>query len=173
MKPIALSTMAILIAGLSQPALAKAGVKVKWQNPDKYTDVRAANESRIRYRERVFHQLDEYWQKLADKLPDGQTLNVTVTNLDLAGQVWPGTFIGLDTTSDVRLIKRIDIPRIKFSYTLTDANGKVLKQADEDIKDMAFQDRTNTFFHDDPLRYEKNMIRDWFEDTFKEYLPAR
>ena len=168
-KVIAVSlaaTAALLMS--SGSAVAAANVKVEWKNPKEFTDVRPSNESRKRYRERVFRQFDEYFVELAERLPDGQTLEVVVTDVDLAGRVWPASFVGLGMSgSDVRLVKRADIPRMTFSYKLLDSENNVLKSSDEvKLKDMGFQDRTIPYFKNEPLRYEKNMIRLWFRDEF-------
>lgn len=142
-------------------------VQIDWQNPEKYTDVDPVNESRKRFRERTFEKLEHYFEELAQSLPQGQTLHLTVTNLDLAGEVWPASFVGLGRSgNDVRLIKDVYIPRMEFSYTLKDASGAVLKEDNVYIKDMAFHNRLNKYFDQDSLRYEKVMIEDWFDDTF-------
>jgi hypothetical protein len=91
-----------------------------------------------------------------------------VSDLDLAGQVWPASFVGLGHgTSDVRVIKNIDIPRMKFSYQLVDESGQVLQQAEVNLKDMSFQERSNHLFRNEPLRYEKNMLKRWFAQEFE------
>lgn len=150
---------------------AAAEVEVTWENPKDYTDVKPANESRKHFRKRVFKKLDEHFAKLAEKLPDGQVLQITVTDLDLAGQVWPASFVGLGSGgSDVRLIKRVDIPRMEFSYKLLDANKQVVQEADVKIKDMSFQDRLRSSHKNDTFRYEKTMIKDWFNDEFPELI---
>lgn len=156
-----------LIFGISS-AHSKAEVEITWENPKEYTDVKPTNQSRTRFREGVFKKLDEHFVELAERLPDGQKLAITVTNLDLAGQVWPAAFVGLGSGggSDVRLVKTIDIPRMSFSYILTDSAGVVLKKDDVKIKDMAFQNSARSRFSNDSLRYEKNMIEEWFEDEF-------
>lgn len=152
---------------LTTQAFSQAEVEVTWQNPEKYRDVRPANESRKRFANNTFKTLDEYLVELAESLPDGQKLLITVTNLDLAGEVWPASFVGLGHSgSDVRLIKGIDIPRMAFSYQLLGPTGEVLQQGEEKLKDMSFQDRANRFFDSEPLRYEKNMLRQWFVSTF-------
>lgn len=152
---------------LSTHAFSQAEVEVTWQNPQNYRDIRPANESRKRFAENIFNKLDEYLVELAESLPDGQALVITVTNLDLAGEVWPASFVGLGSSgSDVRLIKSIDIPRMAFSYQLLGHTGQVLQQGEENLKDMSFQDRANRFFDSEPLRYEKNMLRQWFVSTF-------
>lgn len=151
---------------------AKAEVEITWDNPQDYTDVKPTNESRNRFRQRTLADLEEYIHELAEQLADGQTLTMKVMDVDLAGQVWPASFVGLGNSgADVRLIKRIDIPRMRFDYKLTDSSGKILQQATEfRLKDMAFQDRFNRMFNSESLRYEKNMLKNWFEEEFAQYL---
>lgn len=142
-------------------------VEIEWKDPKSYSDVRSANQPRTRFRESTFKKLEQHLEKLAIKLPEGQTLKLTVTDLDLAGQVWPGHMVGLNSTSDVRMIKRIDIPRMNFAFQLLNASGNVLKEGEEKLKDMNFQDHINRHFNNDSLRYEKKMLDDWFKDTFE------
>lgn len=170
MQKLLFSLFASMFMLSSNTALAQAEVEVEWKEPKKYRDIRPANESRAGFQKRVFNQLTEHLQKLAKELPEGQKLSLVVTDVDLAGQVWPGHFVGIDTASDVRLIKRIDIPRMAFSYKLTDSDGTVLKEGEANIKDMAFQDRSHRSFSNDSLRYEKTMLRSWFQDTFPKML---
>jgi hypothetical protein len=42
----------------------------------------------------------------------------------------------------------------------------VLQESAVKLKDMSFQDRHNRFFDSESLRYEKNMIYEWFKDEF-------
>ena len=148
-----------------------ASVDVTWQDPDKYSDVRPANENRVRFRERTFESLEKYFDKLAEKLPENEKLSITVTNLDLAGQVWPSSFVfGNATGSDVRIIKRVDIPRMSFSYTLTDASGKALKSADVKLKDMSFMDNPSLIARNEFLGYEKEMLKDWFQEEMADKM---
>lgn len=170
MKKLFLTLMASSMSLVSLQALSKADVEINWQNPENYRDVRPTSETRTSFREHVFSQLGEYMEKLAETLPDQHTLQITVTDLDLAGEVWPASFVGLGTSaSDVRIIKNIDIPRISFSYSMRSNNKNnkdVVKQGEVDLKDMGFMDRPNRFFDSDNLRYEKTMLKNWFEDTF-------
>ena len=142
-------------------------VEVEWINPSDYTDIRPANQSRNRFRETTFKHLEKHLEELAARLPAGQRLKLTVTNLDLAGQVWPGHMMGLGLSSDVRLIKRVDIPRINFSYELLDGSGAMIRTGEEKLKDMSFQDRAAARYRNQTLRYEKTMLRDWFVSNFE------
>ncbi|WP_339720949.1 DUF3016 domain-containing protein [uncultured Paraglaciecola sp.] len=154
--------------GLSNHVLAEAKVEIEWDKPEKYRDVRPSNESRKRFRETTFERIDEYMNKLALALPDNKKLRMKVSDLDLAGQVLPASFVGLGhSASDVRVIKNIDIPRMKFSYQLLDGSGEVLQQGDVNLKDMSFLERSNSLFRNEPLRFEKNMLKRWFEEEFE------
>jgi hypothetical protein len=167
MRKLYIVLISAALALFSSQTFAKAEVDITWQEPEKYRDVRPSNESRMRFRESTFKELNEYITELAEDLPDGQALLMTVDNLDLAGQVWPASFVGFGHgSSDVRLIKSIDIPRMSFTYQLLDENGLVLQESAVKLKDMSFQSRHNRFFDSEALRYEKNMIQDWFKDEF-------
>lgn len=153
--------------GLSHQALAQAEVEIEWDKPEKYRDVKPSNESRKRFREVTFEHINEYMHKLAVALPDNKKLLMKVSDLDLAGEVWPASFVGFGSSgSDVRVIKNIDIPRMNFSYQLLDESGEVLQQAEVKLKDMSFLDRGNSFFKSETLRYEKNMLKRWFNEEF-------
>lgn len=164
---------ALLVATFLSGSLHAAQVEIKWEEPKSYRDVKPSNESRSRFRERTFKALDAFITELAAKLPEEQKLSITVTNLDLAGQVWPASFVGMSHSgTDVRIIKEIDIPRMEFSYVLVDENSTELKKEDVKIKDMNFMNVIKRRSVNDSLLYEKNMIEDWFNDTFAESLAS-
>lgn len=146
-----------------------AEVKITWEEPESYSDVRPSNESRKRFRERTLKDLEEHIVELASDLPESQVLSMTVTNVDLAGQVWPSQFVGFGNGagSDVRIIKRIDIPRMTFSYSLSNADGHVVLSGDDvKLKDMDFMETNIRRNRTESLSYEKAMLNDWFADTF-------
>ena len=72
----------------------------------------------------------------------------------------------MHTIDNIRVIKNIDIPRIKLSYVYTGADGVALKQGEVNIKDMSFLSQHNPVSRSDSLKYEKNMLRKWFNETF-------
>jgi N-acetyl-beta-hexosaminidase len=153
--------------GISSQVVAQTEVEIEWVKPEKYRDVRSSNESRKRFRENTFEHINEYMNKLALALPDNNKLLIKVSDLDLAGRVWPASFIGLGMGgADVRVVKSIDIPRINFSYQLLDTSGQVLQEAEVKLKDMSFLDRSNYSFRNEALRYEKNMLKRWFNQEF-------
>ena len=159
--------ISVVTLGFSSLVLAQAEVEIVWDKPENYRDVRPSNESRKRFRESTFEHIHKYMNKLALALPENNKLLMTVNDLDLAGQVWPASFAGFGQSgSDLRIIKQIDIPSIKFSYQLVDQSGDVLQQADVKLKDMSFLDRSGHSFRSDTLRYEKSMLKRWFNKEF-------
>lgn len=146
----------------------QAHSKVTWQDYRDFTDVKPANQSRKKFAEHTFKQLSKYLDKLAKDLPEGHKLQINVTDLDLAGHVLPASFAGIGSVSnDIRIIKQVHIPRIAFEYELVDASGAVVKTDTVKLKDMNFIERHNRLFRNEALRYEKNMLKHWFESTLK------
>ncbi|WP_416306486.1 DUF3016 domain-containing protein [Neptunicella sp. SCSIO 80796] len=165
---IALSAAVLLLNAL--PGYAQGELEVNWENPDKYRDVKPTSQTRSSFRRQTFEDIEKFLTKQLKDVPDGYKLTMNVTNLDLAGEVWPGMMVGLNSSSDVRLVKNLDIPRMDFSYKLTDSAGVVVKEGTEELKDMAFMDRGGRIHDSERLHYEKDMLDRWFEDTFEAYI---
>lgn len=172
MKNMLVALTALGTLCVTTSSLQAATVEVEWKNPDEFRDIRPANESKKNFRRRVFASIEGFVVDFAERLPEDQKLKVTFTDLDLAGQVWPAHFIGLGigggNTNDVRMIRRIDIPRMSFTYQLLDADDAVVQEGEADLKDMAFQERFNPAFRSEDLRYEREMLRTWFRKEFTE-----
>lgn len=172
MNPTRLTRCALL-AGLSAAgalfaadAKTASRVTVIFSNPEKYTDVRDNmsdydNEvGRAHYLPLIQEHLQ---QQGAARLPAGQQLTITFTDIDLAGDFEPWRGVQY---SDIRIIKEIYIPRLAFSFKLTDASGQVIKEGERKLQDLAFQMRM-VGFRDDALRYEKGMLDDWLRDELR------
>lgn len=142
-----------------------AGSEVEWFEPEHYSDIRPANENRKSYRKRVFKSLEKHIAKQSSKLPSDQTLIMKFTDVDLAGDV---RYMVGPNNMDVRVIKDIYIPRLKFEYKLLDGDKQVIQQGAENIKDMSFTMNTNLRRNHESYYYEKNLLDDWFKSTFKE-----
>lgn len=161
MKSFMMALMVLLFAGQVAAETAAAQVKVTWQNPDKYTDIRPASGTKKSYQQRVISGFDKIWAGLAEKLPAGHTLHVTVTDLDLAGDVNP--LYRIDH-NDIRVIKEIYFPRMTFDYQLLDATGKVVAaEQDVKIKDMNFMSSSTIGIGNTEFVYERQMIKSWLQ----------
>ncbi|WP_158966391.1 DUF3016 domain-containing protein [Paraglaciecola sp. L3A3] len=151
----------------SQAAYGQENVEITWHNPEKYRDVRPSNGGKQKFMNLTFKRIDQYMLKLAKTLPKSQRLVITVSDLDLAGQVWPASFAGFGAgMTDIRVVKSVDIPRINFAYQLLSADGKIVKQAQVELKDLNFMASSNMPFSSDSLHFEKNMLKRWFKQEF-------
>lgn len=146
------------------PALA-GQAEVEWVKPEKFTDIKPANESRSNLHKRIFKELEQHFAELAEKLPEDQILKVSVTNLDLAGHV---RYMVGPNNATVRVVDDLYFPRMKFDYQLIANDKSVVSTAKVDIKDMSFNTGIRSSFSSESFYYEKNMIDDWFYETFPE-----
>jgi hypothetical protein len=120
-----------------------------------------------RQREDVLKDLKAHFEKLGQSLKPGQTLKIDITDVDLAGREEPR----MRGMNDLRVLNgRADWPRISLHYVL-EQDGKVLSQGDAQLSDMSYMSRINRYPSDARLRYEKQMIDDWFAKTFG--VPAK
>lgn len=141
----------------------EATVKVNWQNPEKYSDIRPSSGTKKAYQKRVITAFDKIWADFAKKLPAGYNLIVTVKDLDLAGDVNPMYRID---HSDIRVVKDIYFPRMTIDYQLLDSQGQVLAaEQDVKIKDMGFMNSAPIGLGSSEFVYEKQMLKDWFQKT--------
>ena len=162
--------LSVLTAFIVVGAACAGEAKVTWQEPDNYTDIREGNDLRDSFRQGLFRDFELLFTDLARRLPDGYLLDVTVTDVDLAGEV-NGMHFG--RWQDIRVIKALYWPRMSLDYKLTDGTGQLLASGHEDIKDMAFFDR-GVWLRLTRFSFEEQMLRDWFKKIQNEgKFPAR
>ncbi|MCG9730258.1 DUF3016 domain-containing protein [Shewanella sp. Isolate13] len=141
-------------------------VKVEWQDPNSFRDIRSSGDIQSRFETRTFDQLTKNLNKEASKVlkPD-QKLEMVVTDLDLAGDVRP-TFGA--TTNDLRVVKDIYPPRITFSYKVIEGD-QVIIAGDEKLTDMNFMHSINKM-NNKPYRYENEMLTSWLKTSIAPQL---
>ncbi len=140
-----------------------ATVQVEWQNPDDFRDIRATNGGQQKFQEQVMGELEEQFRAEADQLAADQTLFIAVEDVDLAGEI---EYFHNGHPFGLRVIRRVDSPSLTLRYELRDASDKVISSGEERIRDMGF--RFSNLLPNDrsPLKYEKEMIRDWYRESF-------
>jgi hypothetical protein len=166
LKMLTIGVLAGVVSTLNQ---ASERVEINWHQPETYSDVKPTHQSRQKFRDQVFKRLTTHVNTLSESLPEGLSLKLNVTNLDLAGRVVPASFAGLRGGSDIRLIKRVDIPRMVFSYQLSDDKKQSIKDGHVDLKALGFLDRQHGYFDTDTLKYEKDMLKRWFDSEFEAF----
>lgn len=151
---------AFTVAAAHPDVKTPAQVSVHYHNPHKFTESRQSG---------FGHGFDHgnYLQKLkaflvhraTPMLDKGQHLSITFTNIDLAGayEPWHGP-----EWSNVRFMRDIYPPRFTFTFTLTGANGQVLRQGKRKLIDLAYLYDLPTAAGDtDPLHYDKALLGRW------------
>ena len=154
MKALVLAPLVLLCAGLAQAGT----VQVNFDHPERFADAGTSREA-----EAVRRVIDQHLQTLGQtKLPAGQTLKVTITDIDLAGEIhrWMGPL------HDVRIMGRgVDWPVIELQYALSDGD-RILAQGSERVADMAYLMRSTALRFNDRLPYEQRMLSAWFDRRF-------
>jgi hypothetical protein len=151
---------AVLLAS----SAAWADVSVSFVKPEEFADVPRNSIDR----DRTLKDFSDYFATLNKKLPAGQDLKVEILDIDLAGRLWPRR-----TGDDIRVMNGgADWPHIHLRYTL-EQNGQVLRSGDEHISNMMYQQRINRYSDGDPLRYEKQMLDEWFDKNIVPKVAAR
>ena len=157
------TVLAAVLALLASSA-AWAQVSVSYVKPEDFVDI----DRNPIDRERTLKQFTEYFQSLEKKLPAGQSLKIEVLDIDLAGRLYPRR-----AADDIRVMNGgADWPRMHLKYTL-EQDGQVLRSGDEEISNMDYQHRVGGYFDSDPLRYEKQMLDDWFRKSIAPQLAKR
>ena len=139
-------------------------IQVTFVAPDKFTDVKDYYLDTARGRDALLDQLKEHIMTRATKyLAAGQRLEITVTDVDLAGDFEPWRSPNFD---DVRFVKDIYPPRINLEFRLLGADGKVVTEGKRQLRDLGYL-MNFTLPNWDPLRYDKEMLSDWLRREFK------
>ena len=163
--PLLLAACATTIpaAAPTGPAVAPR-VSVVYLKDKDYTDFSRTERDRLTMEK----DLTSHFAALAQRLPAGQTLTIDVSDIDLAGRI----DYGRARSDDLRIMTgRADWPQMTLHYTLA-SDGVVLRSADASLSDMDYQNHLSLRSNTEPLRYEKQMIDDWFQKTFMPW-PAR
>ncbi len=158
------ATVMLLSFILLMPSVWAANVEIKWTEPGKYRDIDAGENNRKHFREQTFKNFEKHFSKLASQLPEGQTLKIEVTDIDLAGTTFHG---GINR---IRVVKGMYPPRMEFSYQLVDADGSNVLEGKTELKNMNFMMGRTLRYRNDSLGYEKEMLDKWFNQSFKELL---
>jgi hypothetical protein len=157
--------IAALIAGSVYAADADksaSNVTVTFNESEKFTDARSSFGGSTD--EGYLAELSKHLQRTAAKhLAAGQKLEITINDIDLAGDFLPGR----PNTQDVRVIKEIYIPRVKLSFKLIDADGKVIKEGDRKLSDLNFMMNANIIGRNESLFHDKALLSDWINKEFR------
>ncbi len=137
-------------------------VRVDFENPARFTDVKSSSIETVS--EAYLEELRRHIVRRAGGyLAPGQTLAITFTDIDMAGEYEPWRI----NLQDVRLVKPIYPPRAHFTWVLADEDGAIVREGRERLVDMGFEVRAGFNRFPDPLYYEKQMLDDWMRRALR------
>ena len=154
----------LLLPGCAAAALDPehvSNISVTFVEPEKFTNVRRTeweqnSRTLLAARAKFMQDTGEH------TLPPDMMLFIKVTDVKLAGDFEP--WLG-PPFNQTRIIKSVYPPRIVLEFRLLDDRGRIVKQGKRYLTDVDYQ-RRDAQLREEYLRYEKNMLRDWFQDEF-------
>ena len=155
----------VLVWSISAPA----AVSVSFIEPESYSDANLDGSYRAQAGDKGLNDIQRHLEMLGERyLASGQELRVEILDIDLAGRYepWRARAYG------VRIMRDITWPRIKLRYVLEN-EGTVASTAEESVADMNYLGRSSLYYSSDRLRYEKQMLDDWFRARFVEHYAPR
>lgn len=145
-------------AGARQGAVPAGIVSVTFDDPSRFDASRSGPGETDKARRAWVDALAQFLaERAAPRLPQGQRLEVHLTDVQRAGsfEPWRGP-----QAADVRIVRDIYPPRIDLRFKLLDADGKLLREGSRQLRDATFMMRPD-LYPNDPLRYEKTLLDDW------------
>jgi len=141
-------------------ALPEAGpVSVRWNDPATFAELRHSHNRYEAARGDWLTQLAQYLRKRAEtRLAAGERLDLTIVDLDRAGEYEPWHGFNVN---DTRIVRDIYPPRMTVQFTHLGADGRVLAQGERKLTDPGFLTGATPIDSSDPLRFEKRMIDSW------------
>ena len=134
-----------------------SNIHITFTDSENYSDIGDGFTSTEKGAAANLEGIEQYVQKQAKKyLPADQKLEITFTNIDLAGEFEPWGA----TMDDIRIVKSIYPPRIDLQFRVKDASGNVIREGERKLRDLSFMMNLR-LNNNDPLRYEKTLIDDW------------
>jgi len=148
--------------------LEKAGpVSVSWSDPAQFSEIRRSGNRWEARRGDWVVKLAEHIQTRAERsLPAGERMEVTITDIQRAGnyEPWHGP-----QADDVRFVRDIYPPRIELSFKRYDAQGAVVSEGERRLSDLSYLSNVRSANSNDTLQYEKRLIDTWLSQE----LPRR
>lgn len=161
MKTTPMVPLLALTLGLASGVSAQDDrVTVEFTNPQKFTDFRTSCVARAVDVKALAARLERYLRTAAARrLPEGQRMEITVTNIDMAGdiEVWRHPRL-----CELRTMRDIYPPRIDLTFRILDAQGTAVRAGARQLVDVNYLDRSAPSGVDE-LRYEKYLLADWLQ----------
>ncbi len=144
---LALGSVPVLAADATRVQVRFAGDLSAYADLGESDDDRAANVA----------ALTSIFQGLSSLLPAGQSLDIVVSDVNLAGELeW------LRSAQRLRVMRNVGWPMVQLSYTLK-AGDQVLRQGEQRVTDMAYLSSRPMGIESQRLAYEERMLEHWLK----------
>lgn len=144
---------------------AEGPVQVQWTDPSGFTDLRFSGNRWHAAQGSWVEQLAQHLRKSAEKrLPEGDRLEVTITDLDRAGRYEPWRGMHLQ---DVRIVRDHYPPSMALEFRHYGADGTLIAEGSREVRDTGFLMGGGSPGSRDNLYYEKRMIDGWVRDELR------
>ena len=138
-------------------------VSVTFVQPERFTDVRDSLLASPKGTADLLAEIDRYLHTVGARyVPAGLTLDVRITNIDLAGEFEPWRGPQFDR---VRIMRDVYPPRFALEFRLTDARGAVVKEGQRVLLDQLYLSAA-ALNNGDPLYYDKLLLGAWLRQEF-------
>lgn len=160
----AVSTFGCSVAADQARPSRPSRVTVTFVHPERFTDVKDMAFGSERGAADLLGDLRRYLEVEGERyVPTRWTLEVRVTDVDLAGEIEPWRGPQFDR---VRIVREVYPPRIDLEFRLADANGGVFMEGKRVLRDPLYLTRAS-LGDSDRLRYEKQLLGDWLPREFR------
>ena len=145
--------------------LTAKSVEIAWENPDSYRNVTHTYMGSDRERDSILRELKAaFEQKALTRIPENSTLEISFTQVELAGQFepWRG-----HRYHDIRVVRDIYPARLHFTWRLLDEDSGEIRSGEERLTSMGVTQRVPTTLDRDSYPYVKEIYNRWVERTFR------
>ena len=147
----------------AERSLSPGQAVVTFVSPENFTDSSDDAAASAESRQQVLSEIRAQFELLAKRyLREGQQLELTVTDVDLAGAYEPWRGMDFD---HLRILRDIYPPSMQLSFLLLGPEGKVIAEGTRRLRDFGYL-QFHAMPSSDPLRYEKDMIGLWMKTEF-------
>lgn len=160
--------ISVILAILTSSIAGAEAIKIEFADVDNLTDFSISGMSEKKTLGIFQAELEDEAEDLTNRyLSQGETLEMTITDFDMAGDIqpWRNRY-----NADIRYIEPVYPPRIEFTYVLRDAEGNVLSEGQESISDLAYQTGSVTSWRARSMSffYEFELIKSWLRNLMVE-----
>lgn len=96
-------------------------------------------------------------------LAEGQVLEITFTDIDMAGEIQPWRN---RNNADIRYVESIYPPRLSFNYALRDAEGTLIDEGSAKVTDLAYTMDASFVRSNESFAYETRLLERWIRRNF-------